>query len=261
MTIAENAYLKLERADEQIREINQYLLQNPPFGYALETDFFNRTRALFALKHDLSLKKLVIRCGEALHNIRSALDQLYWELISPAIPPEKHKAVYFPISKDEESLEQTIKSRLGHSLGDTFFLALKSLNCHLGNTGNRFLCLLHEINIDDKHKFPVPAGNFTRINSVSVQQQVPDFPNSIVNGGFGRCKKDVVWPLGKYKAEDLQRIVPPTTDVFLRELDLPVETWLFIDRPEYSGEIIETLRNIHVAAKEAIDTLVKAVGK
>lgn len=261
MSIAENAYLKLERADEQIREINKYLLENPPFSYALETDFFNRTRALLALKHDLSVKKLVIRCGEVLHNIRSSLDQLYWELISPVIPPEKHKAVYFPISKDEESLEQTIKSRLGHSLGDEFFLALKSLNCHLGNAGNRYLCLLHEINIDDKHKFPVPAGNFTRINSASIQQQVADFPNSIMNGGFGRCKKDVVWSLGKHTTEDLQRIVPPTTDVFLRELDVPVETWFFINRPEYSGEVIETLQNIHGAAKEAVDILVKAVGK
>ena len=53
---------------------------------------------------------VVIRCGEVLHNLRSAIDHAYWEAVSPCIEDaSKHSAIQFPFAKDGSKLESAIK--------------------------------------------------------------------------------------------------------------------------------------------------------
>lgn len=255
-----NAYLKLERAQEQIDEISQFLRSNPPYTYILETDFKERTRATLAKKNEISLDKLIVRCGEFLHNLRSAIDQAYWEAVSPFITgPGKDKSIQFPFAKDEATLDQTIKSRLGHYPGERFFEAVKSLRPFSGPDGNALLVLLHEINIIDKHKFPMPAGNFSRIHSTDIQKHIPDFPRGLYNCGVGQSKKDVVWNLTRYSPEDIKTLHPPYLDVYHRVLNLPVETWFYIASPCYQGEVIDTLRKLNAEVRLCLDTMAAAI--
>ena len=256
MGIFDNSYLKIERAEEQVHEIEVLIKEQSPFSYVLETDLFYGRRATLAKKNDVALNKIVIRCGEIFHNLRSAIDQSYWEAISPEITNEsKAKCIQFPFAKDAKNLEQTIKSRQGHILGDEFFNAIKSLNSHTGAGGNKMLALLHEVNIDDKHKFPIPAGNFSKIDSVTIQKHVPDFPSGFINCTAGQSKKDITWNLSNYEKRDLSSIVPPTTSLYHRVLDLPVETWFYIDKANYCGEIVDTLKCLCNETKNVLDTL------
>jgi hypothetical protein len=173
----------------------------------------------------------------------------------------KEKAIQFPFAKSADGLEQTARSRLAHLAGNDFLKAIISLKPHAGGDGNTLLVLLHEINIVDKHKFPTPAGNFSKIDSKKVQAHVPDFPGGLHNCGVGRSKKDVVWNLYKYESKDVERILPPHMHVYHRELDLPVQTWFYIDNPLYHGEVIDTLVKLKREVSHCLVVMSEALGK
>jgi hypothetical protein len=254
-----NSFLKIERAEEILAEIEAKITLDPPYSYVLETNILTHERATLAQKNSNSLDRLVIRCGELFHNLRSAIDQAYFEAIAPNLPEEKHKAVQFPISKDAASYEQTIKSRLGDKAGNEFFEALKSLKAFHGDGGNFSLVLLHEVNVGDKHKFPTPAGNFSRINSRMLQEIIPDFPSGLTNCGMGMCKKDVVWTSRLYNPKDIGALLPPSTCIYRKTMNVPVETWFYIDSPRYQGEIIETLRTLTNEVAQSLSVLRSAL--
>jgi hypothetical protein len=237
-----NSFLKLERAEEILVEIEAKMKTDPPYSYVLETDISNHQRVTLARKNSNSLDRLVIRCGELFHNLRSAIDQAYFEAIAPNVQDDKHKAIQFPISKDSVSYEQTIKSRLGDKAGQKFLEAIKSLKAYHGVGGNFSLVLLHEVNVGDKHKFPTPAGNFSRIDSCMLQEHIQDFPGGLTNCGVGMCRKDVVWTSRVYNPRDIGVVLPPFMHVYQKVIDVPVETWFYIDSPRHEGEVLETLR-------------------
>lgn len=250
--VFKNSFLKIERAEEILVEIETKMNLDPPYSYVLETDISTHERATLAQKNSNSLDRLVIRCGELFHNLRSAIDQAYFEAIAPNVPEDKHKAIQFPISKDAASYEQTIKSRLGDKAGQKFFEALKSLKSYHGDGGNSSLVLLHEVNVGDKHKLPTPTGNFSRINSRMLREIIPDFPGGLTDCGAGMCKKDAVWTSRLYNPKDIGTVLPPFMYIYRKTIDVPVEVWFYIDSPQYAGEVLETLRTLTNEVDQAL---------
>lgn len=257
--VFKNSFLKIERAEEILAEIEAKMKLNPPYSYVLETDISTHHRAILARKNSDSLDRLVIRCGELFHNLRSAIDQAYFEAIAPQLPEDKHKGIQFPISKDAGSYEQTIKSRLGDKAGQEFFEALKSLKAYHGEGGNFSLVLLHEVNVGDKHKFPTPTGNFSRINSRMLQEIIPDFPGGLTDCGAGRCKKDVVWTSHLYNPKDIGTVLPPFMHIYHKTINVPVETWFYIESPRYQGEVLEILRTLTNEVAQSLSILRSAL--
>jgi hypothetical protein len=187
--------------------------------------------------------------------LRSAIDQAYWEAISPNVEENKQKAIQFPLSKDAATYEQTIRSRQGEKAGNPFFEAVKELKAYHGAGGNIHIVLLHEINIVDKHKYPTPTGNFSKLSSLDIQKQIPDFPNGIVNCGFGRNKKDVAWRSSRYNPDDVGTIVPPFMYLYHKQLRAPVETWFYVNFPEYRGEVVDTMEQLIGETERALETM------
>jgi hypothetical protein len=259
--VFEDAYMKVDRALVILEEIKTMMDVCPPFSYVLETDTHTHERATLAKKNYFSLKKVTIRCGELFHNLRSAIDHAYWEAISPHVDEKTHKAVQFPLSKNTSTYEQTIKSRQGDKAGESFFNALKELKAFHGEGGNVYIVLLHEINIVDKHKYPTPAGNFTKITSTEIQTQIPDFPRGIVNCGIGQFRKDVVWKSNNYDLNNVGSIVPPFLHLYHKELDTSVETWFYLNNPKYSGEVIGTMDTLINETRKALEIMENGLEK
>lgn len=255
----DSAKLKVERASEQIDEILAISEISPPFTYVLETDTMTGERATFSELNHISLKKLVIRCGEIFHNLRSALDHAYWEAVVPYIEDEsKHGAIQFPFAKDSSKLEQAIKSRLAHQVSEEFFNLILSFKPCNGSDGNQLLSLLHEVNILDKHKFPTPVGDFTRISSVDIRTQVPDFPVGLTDVTFGGCRRDVAWRTNSIDPRMLGDIVPPTTCIFHRPLSVPVDIVLRMATIDYSESLITTLTKMRTEVLNILTLMSKA---
>src|SRR3989442_15649809 len=78
-------YAKLDRAAALIRGLNEDVVRtttrNPPFGLQLAADQNSGDIAIHALvKQDLPLVQWAVVVGDITHNLRSALDNLIWQL-------------------------------------------------------------------------------------------------------------------------------------------------------------------------------------
>ena len=117
---------------------------------------------------ELSIEAFSFPAGECLHNLRSALDNLAYAMARlKKDPPDKPKAIEFPISLTEQAFNQTTKRMLPQLPSDIadalramqpFQRAGRVLNgVYEGMPSDDPLLLLHRINISDKHHVPVAA--------------------------------------------------------------------------------------------------------
>lgn len=255
-----SANAKIGRARELIDEIEEIQAVNPAYSYCLETNTQSGERATFSKCNQVALDKIVIRCGDVLHNLRSSLDHAYWESVSPYVEDvAKHGAIQFPFAKDGANLESAIKSRHAHKVSPDFYKAIESVKPHAGENGNLLLNLVHAINIVDKHKFPIPVGDFTKITSTQILNQIPDFPRGLVNCGFGLHKRDVVWKSRIIDPKSIGKIVPPTTCVFHKVLDVPVGLMFSIREPLYYAPVVDTLKDMAIEVERILNVMSKAL--
>lgn len=230
-----SAQRKIARAIELTEEVSTLLVTEPPYGYFLEINTVSGMKATLSKPDEEALETIVIRCGDILHNLRSALDHAYWEAVSPHI--NQSARIQFPFAKSSSKLEQTLKSSSANKVSEKFYLAIESIRPYAGEGGNTLLHLIHEMNIIDKHKFPTPVGDFTKISSENIRRLVPDFPRGIINCQFGQNGKDVCW-----QGAPTQYVLAPT--YIYKKLDVRVGLMFSISEPHFHAPVIDTLRSM-----------------
>lgn len=111
-----------------------------------------------ALPEDLSAA-----IGDAVHNIRSALDLMASELVRAATGSDK--GVYFPFAPSRTALETQIKEKKFDRAGTDASVLLRRYAPYRG--GNSVLRAIHDLDIIDKHKSLLPdamwSANVIRI--------------------------------------------------------------------------------------------------
>lgn len=254
-----NAQLKIARASKHIDELKHLFSEKHLFTYVVETNTQTGERATFAKKNEAIINQSKLIIGDIIHNLRSAIDYAYWEIVSPFVDANNsQKSVQFPFCEREEFLEKTVKKRHAGKVSDRFLQAIIALKPYKGPGGNELLTLIHELDILDKHKFPTPVGNYTKLSSKMIQKQVPDFPTGL-NIGFANCHRDAVWHNRNLDHINLGKIVPPTTYIFEKELDVPVSVNLEFTENGYSADVIETLNNMRVLIIDTINIMKKSI--
>ncbi|PIV44623.1 MAG: hypothetical protein COS27_01300, partial [Nitrospirae bacterium CG02_land_8_20_14_3_00_41_53] len=185
--MTDSAALKIDRATEHVNELNELFQKQRPFSYILETNTKTGQRATFAKKNEAVIHRAALICGDVIHNLRSALDHAYWEVVSPVATTEKERRLLqFPFSETEARLDETVKTRLADRVSPSFYQTLIDLKPHGEPGGNELLSLIHKLDIIDKHKLLIPTGDYTRLSSEMLIKQVPDFPRGLINCGFGQ---------------------------------------------------------------------------
>ena len=235
---------KIRRARELIAEISNYLVTEPPYGYFLKTNTTTLEKSIFSKVNEKSFDIVVTRCGEIIHNLRSALDQAYWQAVRPHVEEKHEKAIQFPFSKDIDSLGATIKSNLAHKVSNEFYSAIASVKPCAGQNGNTLLYLIHKINIEDKHKFPINAGNLTKLSSARIRKIIPDFPLNIENLSLSNSEIDVVWRGFLVHPYFIGDAVPPTTYLFHKKIDIPVDIIFILPELNSEAPVVETLKDM-----------------
>jgi hypothetical protein len=91
--------------------------------------------------------------GDALHNLRSALDHLIGHLIE-SNNGKISDSTQFPIKKTSDAFKSSLKTEV-KGISDPALKVLKALKPYKG--GNDLLWRLHRLNIADKHKMLVPV--------------------------------------------------------------------------------------------------------
>jgi hypothetical protein len=241
MTIS--AQLKIDRASKHIIELNELFSKERPFTYILETNTETGERATFAKKNETVIEAAAVICGDAIHNLRSALDHAYWDIVSPLVQEWELRNVQFPFSETAARLDVSIKNRLAERVSPTFFKALVDLKPHGELGGNELLYLIHQSDIFDRHKLFIPTGDYTRISSDMIVAQVPDFPFRGTMG-FGQNRRDVVWNV--MPLTPAQRIMAGlgASPILEKELNVPVDIVFAVGAGPHSRPMIPTLHQL-----------------
>jgi hypothetical protein len=167
--------LKIQRASEHLGDLyarHRYFGTPHPYGIYTERDEEAKVvRYRFHLYKTIPPEWSLI-IGDLLHNLRSALDLIAWQLVEAnGNRPDEHTK--FPIGESEKAWESgesgaKILQRKGHAIGDEPMAVLRTLKPYKG--GDDALYALHRLNIEDKHHLLIPAYG-ARIDTVLV------FPN------------------------------------------------------------------------------------
>ena len=170
---------KLARAAQHIRSLEEATCEY------FETDWYSCD---FARKPDgeYSLKVVVrgsprdfgVIVGDAVHNVRAALDLLAVEVVRRNCGNTRN--VYFPFADAAENLEQMIKRRNFHRASAEDQDALRQLQRFTG--GNNLLRSLHDLDIQDKHHSLIPHAAFMTSPKVRVKTDKNGNPVGLAGG-------------------------------------------------------------------------------
>lgn len=145
------------RAKQHINDLNRavdaYLAERPmrvvrgQYPKTGEIKFFIKTEKT-------PPEELSLILGDAVHNLRSALDLLIFAMVGDQAPqPER---VLFPFSKDAKGLGSTIANRQVHIASKEVIDELHALKPYPG--GNELLSGLHALDVRDKHHLILTVG-------------------------------------------------------------------------------------------------------
>ena len=196
-SISSGPALKLKRAkhhiEDYIAQAEVIYKRNGP-SFFVEDNPSTRERAL-CINIDTSVPdhfSLII--GDAIHNLRSALDHLTWDIVNPHNPPRPNE-VQFPFCRKQESFESALAHRQIALAGKEIVDKFSALKPYPG--GDELLYALHQLDIADKHQLIVPVVTMPGFDLLKVRDVVPSAPDiEIRNRGFTNIAKDkrlAVW--------------------------------------------------------------------
>lgn len=219
--------LKISRAKSHIAELEETLqahkksdwckaslerLTNPAPGqpdYKLNVEFKGAPAIVSA------------QVGDAIHNLRSALDLLAVRLVE--LNGGNTKDVMFPFAKDAAALPQLMQARHLDRAGAADQATILALQPYHG--GNAALRGLHDMDIQDKHHALIPVANFVTTPEIRMKTDAAGKPlgfdegklePELVAGSEGRI--DFVFPnespfVGKPLVSTLNELVELVTDI------------------------------------------------
>ncbi len=152
---------KMHRAWDHIQEVDciiQPWVNSNPWAISTERNSKGRPeRLVFRLNSQVPAKAGPV-IGDAIHNIRSALDHL--AAASAIRAGRSAKGVYFPIVKDAAAIEAAIRDKL-RKCPEAFRDFVADLKPYKG--GNDALYVLHHLDIIDKHQVLSPIGAGSKV--------------------------------------------------------------------------------------------------
>lgn len=116
--------------------------------------------------------------GDAVHNLRTALDLLAVELVGRN--GKNTKNVYFPFADSAANLDDMIKRRNFHRASSSDQELLRSLQPYAG--GNHILRSLHDLDIQDKHHSLIPHAAFVTTPRIGVKRDEAGNPLGFSEG-------------------------------------------------------------------------------
>lgn len=210
--------VKVERAREHLAslsaEVREYL-DSKPYAVGVKRDPDSRRLIYFVAGVRPASLRLSAILGDTIHNLRSALDHLAYQLVWVGTGKLPSSHVYFPIADDQPKyLEQ--RRRQLEGAAPAAIATLDGLKPYKG--GNDELWRLHKLNNVDKHRVLITAGS--AFQSVNIGAHMSREMHKHLASS----------PVGAKFAE------MPALDLFLRPADrmfpLKQDDELFIDGPD-----------------------------
>lgn len=245
--------LKLERAKQHIKDLEagvERFFETNPYELFIEDNPQAGCREHKVRRVDTPPDSLSLIAGDAIHNLRSALDHLIWQLVIANGKKPDDMRTEFPVWSKKAGFE---KGRPGRAKG----ISKEALDLLYGlkpyKGGNDTLWLLHRLDIVDKHRLMLAV--------VSAAQGIVLDLGAMANRLLGKGPEEG-WgpmPLGLNAAE--RDILAPGTVVYSEPLgsdkndDVQITVAVSLAEPEVpQGEpIVVTLNNLAGFVDEVLD--------
>jgi hypothetical protein len=172
------AHLKIKRAREHIDQFDSYLTETfadkrfAPYmtTHVIDPDSGDLIEKVFAVPEIIEQCALI--CGDAIHNLRTALD-LAWHEATQAdsvVPLHKNR---FPVYPSRENLEAFIKGReKQQSVTRISNELLNSIQPYKGsNTIGNLIYALHQLDIRDKHQLLIQQMQISDVVAVGTDDR------------------------------------------------------------------------------------------
>ena len=163
--------LKIKRAEQHIDELNRIL------STFVKTDFCrlhiekqqNTGRSLIKFEMTKSFPcEIPLVIGDAVHNLRSALDLMACEIVSMAGgTPSRY--TNFPFRDTRQELEATINGGEIKIAGSDIIAVLLDVIKPYNKGGDSTLCALHSLDIIDKHRLLIPTVSVAALTHVNAK--------------------------------------------------------------------------------------------
>ncbi len=167
-----HAMLKIERADKHIADFEQRLrTSSDRYGPGFYMKGNTGEKFLHYGLEDRYLRSdLALITGDAIHNLRAALDIAWVEVVRRAGRPTKYAKFPIDSTKPRNWLESVLTKNAGIDQTSRIFdLIVNYVKCYKG--GDSDILALHDLDIDDKHLLLIPMLTVTGINGVELENE------------------------------------------------------------------------------------------
>jgi len=163
-----NSRLKIDRANKHIADIRARLVNLQDS----ETSIVEIDPATGGerLRHDFSdskaLTDIALMVGDAVHNLKCALDYTWFQTIERLAPAAVGKFSKFPVYQYANQLKEAMEGRKIHISAPALLdLVLGKINPCEG--GNPAIWPIHKLDIRDKHRLLIPV--FTNLSIMGIE--------------------------------------------------------------------------------------------
>ena len=169
-----DANLKLDRAKIHIADLDRAVsILQKTYTSTIENDSI---AGIQELKHIIPnyedvMAKLALVVGDAIHNLRAALDYAWYSTIRIHAPKIAADFSKFPIGKSKERLKRTLERiKINSECPALFELMLNEFQAYKGG-GDDFLWTLNDFDISDKHIFLLGFSPHASITEITVEDE------------------------------------------------------------------------------------------
>ncbi len=192
MELFKGAQLKIEQASNHIGNFElqaHKFFESAKCELVVEKDADSDDRFVLIKLVDRYPEKFRLTIGDALSNLRSALDHLAVGLAKQHTG--EHHKIYFPIKNDKGAFEREVDgNKLQHFSGDTIE-KLKLFQPFQG--GNCLLWAIHHVRNYENHNFLVPISDMGSLQLVSrLNLHFRSAKTAIFLGGSSRLDQGII---------------------------------------------------------------------
>lgn len=259
--MSDKIHVKIERAKKLTDELLSYVEKNPPFQYVVCTNFNTNRKLTYSKTNQENIDYASAIVGDIAHNLRSSLDHVYWRLVSPHVSEDKHSQIQFPFSRSENGLIKNVVRRCADKVSDDFVNKIISYRPYHEDSGNRNLCLIDSLDIEDKHKDFILLGQYKIIDVKILKEQIKDFPK-IISGMFkmSGLAADFCWDVYPIGRREKARMGVPESGILEENLNVPVDVYIDFQDGKEPVDLFYLLRDLIEETELVIKGMHEAAG-
>lgn len=237
------ARLKIERANKHIADFEK-LTVTLEDSYISTIERYEAIRCQVISYYPPDIPKfsetMALVLGDAIHNLRVAIDYAYLGAIERHIPSILKKQPPFPTGETREKVEERLKKRkidiLSRKLFDRILTDIKPYIVG----GNCLVRLLHDLDVSDKHWMLLPVARVGDARDIVMEDEKGNIITGNTHAVTGNGPYSVTFPI-EYNIKDNGKL---TVDVVFGEMETPMlqSMPILADLKEFSKIALRTVQ-------------------